>query len=80
MKRIIFPILFVLFVSISLFAQDDFIELLRKDIDAEKVAVISDVMLFTDAESEIFWPIYREYDFERKKIADKRIALIKYYA
>ena len=80
MRKIILPILFVLFAFGSLLAQDDFVELLRKDIDAEKVAVISDVMAFTDEESAIFWPIYREYDLNRKLIADKRIALIKYYA
>jgi len=63
-------------------AQDmnSFVELLRKDIKAEKTAVITMVMEFTDAESEIFWPLYREYEFEADKLVDSRIAVIREYA
>jgi hypothetical protein len=63
-------------------AQDmnSFVELLRKDVKAEKTAVITMVMEFTDAESEVFWPIYREYEFESEKLMDLRIALIREYA
>lgn len=63
-------------------AQDvnSFVELLRKDVKAEKTAVITMVMEFTDAESEIFWPIYREYEFEAEKLMDTRLVLIREYA
>ena len=63
-------------------AQDmnSFMELLRKDIKAEKTAVLTEVMNFTDAESEIFWPLYREYEFEFDKLVDARIEVIKDYA
>jgi hypothetical protein len=37
-------------------------ELLRSDVRAEKVAIITEVMDFTEAEDAAFWPIYREYD------------------
>ena len=37
-------------------------ELLRSDVRAQKVAIITEVMGFTEAEDTAFWPIYREYD------------------
>jgi len=55
-------------------------ELLRSDIRSQKVAVITEVMQFTEAEDQKFWPIYREYEAELAKLNDDRIALIKDYA
>ena len=59
---------------------DSYIEMLRTDVRAEKVAVITEVMEFTDAESEVFWPIYREFELEMVKVYDMRKANIKKYA
>jgi hypothetical protein len=47
---------------------------------AEKVAILTEVMGFTEAEDAAFWPIYREYDAEMAKLADQRVALIAEYA
>jgi hypothetical protein len=55
-------------------------ELLRSDLRAQKVAVITEVMEFTEAEDAAFWPIYREYETELAKINDDRMALIRDYA
>jgi hypothetical protein len=55
-------------------------ELLRSDIRAQKVAVITEVMEFTEAEDAKFWPVYREYEAELAKVNDDRMALIKDYA
>jgi hypothetical protein len=55
-------------------------ELLRSDVRAQKVAIITEVMGFTDAEDAAFWPIYREYDLEMAKLGDERVALIAEYA
>jgi hypothetical protein len=55
-------------------------ELLRSDVRAQKVAIITEVMGFTDAEDKAFWPIYREYDLEMSKLGDERVALIAEYA
>jgi hypothetical protein len=55
-------------------------ELLRSDVRAEKVAIITEVMGFTDEESAKFWPIYREYDSDMAKLGDERVALIEDYA
>ena len=51
-------------------------ELLRHDVRAEKVAILTEVMGFTEAEDKVFWPIYREYDAEMSKLGDERVALI----
>jgi hypothetical protein len=55
-------------------------ELLRSDLRTQKVAIITEVMGFTDAEDKAFWPIYREYDVEMSKLGDERVALIEEYA
>jgi hypothetical protein len=55
-------------------------ELLRADVRAQKVAIITEVMQFTDAEDAKFWPIYREYDVELNRINDDRVGLIEEYA
>jgi CHAT domain-containing protein len=55
-------------------------ELLRSDVRAQKVAIITEVMNFTDQEDAAFWPIYREYDLEMAKLGDERVALISEYA
>src|SRR5262245_13356402 len=55
-------------------------ELLRSDLRSQKIAVITEVMEFTEAEDAKFWPVYREYEAELAKINDDRLALIKEYA
>lgn len=55
-------------------------ELLRSDVRAQKVAILTEVMNFTEAEDAAFWPIYREYDLEMAKLGDERIAMIAEYA
>jgi|SRR4029453_3201170 hypothetical protein len=55
-------------------------ELLRSDIRAQKVAILTQMMEFTEAEDAAFWPIYREYDGEMAKLGDERVALIADYA
>ncbi len=55
-------------------------ELLRSDVRAQKVAIITEVMGFTEAEDKAFWPIYREYDLEMAKLGDERVAMIAEYA
>ena len=79
MKRLLLVIVFVLATSIG-YAQEAYIELLRSDVKTKKVAIITEVIQFTDEEANAFWPIYREYDLELAKIGDARIALIKDYA
>ena len=55
-------------------------ELLRSDIRAQKIAIITEVMEFSDADAAKFWPIYRDYDSEMTKLGDERVSLIAEYA
>jgi hypothetical protein len=67
-------------VPATSFAQETLLEVLRSDVRAEKVAMITEMMMFTDEQAEVFWPIYRDMDHEAGKLTDQRIALIKEYA
>jgi hypothetical protein len=55
-------------------------ELLRSDVRTLKVAILTEVMGFTETEDKAFWPIYREYDADMTKLADDRLAMIRDYA
>jgi hypothetical protein len=55
-------------------------ELLRSDVQARKIAILTEVMGFSDTEDKAFWPIYRDYNAEMAKLGDERVALIAEYA
>ena len=73
-------LLFVLLFTVTALSQDTHLELLRTDLKANKVAMITEVMQFTEEEANLFWPIYREYGLELSKLGDQRLALIKDYS
>ena len=79
MKKLI-VVLALLFVAKTAYAQEQYAELLMSDIKTQKVAVLTEAMALDDAQSEPFWQIYRDYDYELSAIVDQRIALIKDYA
>jgi len=78
MKQLIIAIFII--ASSFTFAQQSYFELLRQDLATKKVALITEVMQFTDEEAEVFWPLYREFDFESSKLGDETLKLIKDYA
>ena len=59
---------------------DSDIALLRSDVQTQKTDVIAHTMQFTDAQSQAFWPLYREYAGKQQTIGDQRVSLIKDYA
>ena len=61
-------------------AQDSWLNVLRSDVRTQVTALMEVAMEFSDEEAEVFWPIYREFEFESSKLADERIAGIKDYA
>ena len=81
MKTLLVSLLFVTASIAS--AQEDvdkYLELMRQDLKADKVALVTEAMNLTGDASTTFWPIYRDYDHELSKLGDRRIALIKDYA
>ena len=63
MKKILFVVL-IAFLGSNLVAQtlDDYMEVQREALKTEKKAVVAEAMMFTDAESTVFWPLYNEYN------------------
>jgi hypothetical protein len=78
MKKTLLSLIFFL-SAFALNAQtlDDLIELLKSDIKTNRKALVTEIMAFSDSESTVFWPIYREFEFQLEALADKRIAIIK---
>lgn len=75
--------LLLLVLPLAAFAQmgaDSYIELLRSDLRADKVKVMTVAMNLPDAQAQVFNPIYREYMDELAKISDERVNVIKEYA
>ena len=56
------------------------IALLRQDVQTQKMEIITKAMQFSDAESSVFWPVYRDYANEQQKIGDMKYQIIKDYA
>jgi len=83
MKRssvLILAAMIALAASASLYSQEANLELVRADLKAQKVALVTMNMQLTDAQSQVFWPIYRKYDAELTVVYDKVISLVKDYA
>ena len=58
----------------------EYITLLRKDVNADKVKILGEVMQFDAEDAAKFWPTYHGYDSELNKLNDMRLANIKEYA
>ena len=79
MKKHLILLFVVLMAGVTLYSQEAYKELLMSDLKTQKVAIITLNMELTDAQSEVFWPVYRKYDAELTMLNDQRIALIKDY-
>jgi hypothetical protein len=69
----------LLCITANAFAQDP-LELLRKDLQTQKVAIITASIPLSSKQADEFWPIYREYNNELMKLGDRRVAAIKQFA
>ncbi|RQW03463.1 hypothetical protein EH222_12395 [candidate division KSB1 bacterium] len=79
MKRAILTII-VFFILISMTMAQTVLEMIRKDLRAQRQEIIAEILELTPAEAEAFWPLYREYEVEQAGLMDARIADIKKYA
>lgn len=60
-------------------AIDSTIAVARANMQANRTTLITTGMNFDDKEGAAFWPIYREYQYERSRVDDRRSAVIKEY-
>jgi hypothetical protein len=58
---------------------DSAIALVRAGMQANKTVIIGQGMEFNDKDAAAFWPIYRQYEYERSKLDDGRVDVIKEY-
>ena len=56
------------------------VELMRKDVRAEKADIVAKTMELSADEAALFWPIYKKYEAEAKALGDERLAIITDYA
>ena len=59
---------------------DSAIQSVRADIRADKILIITDAMKFTPQEANVFWPVYKKYEYDLSGLNDERVQLIKSYA
>ena len=65
--------------AVSSSVQDE-IELTRANIQTQRQEIIQSIMELSPAESEKFWPVYREYRNEVTKLGDERVKFIERFA
>jgi len=56
---------------------DKLIELMRKDVRAQKADIIGKTMELDAAQAAAFWPIYKRYEAEAQLLGDERLAIIQ---
>ena len=59
---------------------DTEVDLIRKDLRAQKKVIVATNLPLTPEEAQSFWPVYEQYTTEIMKVNDQRYALIKEYA
>jgi hypothetical protein len=67
----------VLVATTGLAQTEGVVELIRHDIQTEKVSIMTESLPLTAKEGDAFWPIYREYNGAMTKLGDRRLATIK---
>ena len=56
------------------------VELMRKDVRAEKADIVAKTMELSADQAALFWPVYKKYEAEAKVLGDERLAIITDYA
>jgi hypothetical protein len=59
---------------------EQLIELMRKDVRAEKADIVAKTMELDADQAAAFWPVYKKYEAEAKTLGDERLKIITDYA
>ena len=59
---------------------DKLIELLRKDVRAQKADIVGKTMNLDSTQAAAFWPVYKAYEAERATLGNDRLAVIQDFA
>jgi len=86
-KAVLLTILFAMFAFYSIcraqtqeLSASSAIEVARANAQADRATVVNVAMKLSDKDGAVFWPIYRQYEYERATLDDRRVAVIKEYA
>ena len=58
---------------------DSTIAVVRANMQADRTTLITTGMNFNEKDGAAFWPIYKQYEYERSRLDDGRVAVIKEY-
>ena len=58
---------------------DSTIAVVRANMQADRTTLITTGMNFNEKDGAEFWPIYKQYEYERSRLDDDRVAVIKEY-
>ena len=85
-KSVLLTIVFAMFTLTSLCraqtqepSLDSALELARANAQADSATIITAAMNLSDKDGAAFWPIYRQYEYQRSTLDDRRVAVIKEY-
>jgi hypothetical protein len=59
---------------------DKLVDLLRKDVRAQKADIVAKTMSLDATQAAAFWPVYKQYESERAAIGSERLAIIQDFA
>jgi hypothetical protein len=79
-----FSVLFVILFCGTAFSQAEnfetgYIELLKKDIQAEAKKLVDENLELTGEQAKVFWPIYDDYDAALLDLSNERLNVIADY-
>lgn len=55
----------------------DVIELIKSQMATQRQALVAENLNLTAAQSDVFWPLYREFQAKRAPLVDRRIELLR---
>jgi Spy/CpxP family protein refolding chaperone len=56
---------------------DKLVELVRKDVRAQRSDIVAKTMKLDAAQATAFWPVYKAYEAERQAVGNQRLAVIQ---
>ena len=80
LKKSLMIVALLMAVNTAASAQANLTELVRSDMRTQAQTIMTAAMQLSNDDAEKFWPVYREYELERSKWGDQRLAFIKSYA
>jgi len=60
--------------------EQDVIELIKSQVATQRQALVAENLNLTAEQSEVFWPLYREFQTQRRPLIDRRISLLKQFS